>query len=352
MDYIGYECPACSRNFHADDDIVVCPECGTPHHRECYEKLGECFNKSKHSQGYDFEAEATESQVPKGFVKCKSCGEINDEGSFFCNKCKKPLIDIPNGNYTQNPQGQNTQGNNQNPYGNPMGGMPFGGDAFGGNNPGFNAVQMDPMGGVSPDAEFENGVKAGEAAKYVKQSSPYFMQVFNKIKSFGKSRFSFAGLLFGGGYLLYRKQYVLGTIITSIMALCLIFSTYVEYTVLQDIMTELGNSDLNITTYSQLFNAVGEQVMNSGAGTIALVSGAGISTVIYYALHLICGFTANRCYYKHCCKEIKKIKENASSTTEADNELQTKGGVNTALGISLLVVALIINFLPQFIFRF
>lgn len=30
MDYIGFRCPVCDKNFHADDDVVVCPVCGTP----------------------------------------------------------------------------------------------------------------------------------------------------------------------------------------------------------------------------------------------------------------------------------------------------------------------------------
>lgn len=51
------------------------------------------------------------------------------------------------------------------------------------------------MGGVAPETEFEDGAKAGEVAKLVKQNTPYYMQVFNKIKTFNKSKFNFAGLL-------------------------------------------------------------------------------------------------------------------------------------------------------------
>ena len=54
MDYIGYKCPVCDKYFHVGDDVVVCPECGTPHHRECYKNLGHCVNEDKHSQGFDY----------------------------------------------------------------------------------------------------------------------------------------------------------------------------------------------------------------------------------------------------------------------------------------------------------
>ncbi len=355
MDFIGYECPVCNKNFHADDDVVVCPVCGTPHHRECYEQMGKCANESKHAEGFDFEAAEGGNDIPKGAVKCKQCGTINEEGTFFCKNCKAPLIEPVNNagqNQTTPPYGNPTGGNpygnpTGNPYGNPMGGNPFGGNPMGG----FGAVQFDPMAGVSPDAEFEDGAKAGEVAKYVKQNTPYFMQVFNRIKNFGKSKFSFAGLLFGGGYLLYRKQYVIGTIITAVMAVCLIFSTYGQYTVLSGIINEISSdSSVKLTSYSQLFSLILDKVNQLDLGDYIIVMASSLCQLIYYALHLVCGLIANKTYYKHCCKQVKKIKTNASSDSEADNLLQTKGGVNTALAFSLLAVLLIINFVPQFIF--
>ena len=34
MKYTGIPCAACGKKFTAEDDVVVCPECGTPHHRD------------------------------------------------------------------------------------------------------------------------------------------------------------------------------------------------------------------------------------------------------------------------------------------------------------------------------
>ena len=47
MDLNGQKCPACGRNFDHDDDIVVCPVCGTPQHRACWDERGECVNASR-----------------------------------------------------------------------------------------------------------------------------------------------------------------------------------------------------------------------------------------------------------------------------------------------------------------
>ncbi len=48
MDFTKFHCPVCNNNFIENDDVVVCPECGTPHHRECYKNLGKCFNENLH----------------------------------------------------------------------------------------------------------------------------------------------------------------------------------------------------------------------------------------------------------------------------------------------------------------
>jgi hypothetical protein len=207
------------------------------------------------------------------------------------------------------------------------------------------------MAGVSPDTEFEDGAKAGEVAKYVKQNTPYFMQVFNKIKNFGKSRFNFAALLFGGGYLLYRKQYVLGTIITAIMVGCLLFTSYANYTVVNSITQDVLQQTQGqaAVSYSQIFNLLMNKVNELDTGSYIVFLTSSLCSLVYYALHIVCGFIANRTYYHHCCKQVNIIKQKSKDSAESDNILQTKGGVNTALAVSLLVVALIINFVPSLI---
>ena len=34
------KCAACGMKFFDDEDIVVCPECGAPYHRECWNRVG------------------------------------------------------------------------------------------------------------------------------------------------------------------------------------------------------------------------------------------------------------------------------------------------------------------------
>jgi len=51
IDYSGQVCLVCKEAFSAEDDIVVCPECGTPYHRHCYREQGKCINTPLHESG-------------------------------------------------------------------------------------------------------------------------------------------------------------------------------------------------------------------------------------------------------------------------------------------------------------
>ena len=49
--HVGQECFGCHQKLQEDDDIVVCPECGTPYHRACWQKTGHCLNAPLHASG-------------------------------------------------------------------------------------------------------------------------------------------------------------------------------------------------------------------------------------------------------------------------------------------------------------
>ena len=51
LEYEGQPCMICGRMFGEDDDIVTCPECGTPYHRACYKEAGACINTALHESG-------------------------------------------------------------------------------------------------------------------------------------------------------------------------------------------------------------------------------------------------------------------------------------------------------------
>lgn len=51
-DFTNKICPVCHAAFTENADIVVCPECGTPHHRVCYLAKNRCAFEELHKTGY------------------------------------------------------------------------------------------------------------------------------------------------------------------------------------------------------------------------------------------------------------------------------------------------------------
>ena len=322
MDYIGYKCPVCDRYFHADDDIVVCPECGTPHHRECYEKAGHCFNEKRHAEGFAYE-ESAENNSAK---ICPSCKKENDESSFFCKYCGSPL--------SKDASSAASAGQDFNKQ--QAGGFPFG------------AAVLDPMGGVPNDTDFGEGVTAGETAKYVKQNTLYFIRVFNNIKNLNRSKFNFAAALFMGGYLLYRKMYKIGAAIAALQLAMMTVEVYLSIA-FQQLYTDFMQVYTNSGDMSQLMANYSAFISNASATDLFILYLPTVLDLLRIVMMVVIGMCFNRMYMTHCKKEIIRIKSSASEGENPDTLLQTKGGVNTALAVSLMIAASIIYYLPRFL---
>lgn len=329
MDYIGIKCPVCQNTFTQDDDVVVCPECGTPHHRECYEKNGECINYQKHKDGYTFDVSkqdtSSQSTDNTGSDKkvCPRCKTENPENMFYCGKCGFPL----GMKQYENPQKGssvtvNVNGNTFDPF--------------------------DPMAGIAPDTEMGEDVTAGEIAKYVQNNTSYFLRVFTSLKNSKRGRFSFVGFLFGGGYLLYRKMYTKGIILTAVTAILLIVETLLclspQYAELSATIQELMNNAPSL--YSAEFTSHYTEFMKSlDLSSIIMLSFIYVSAGVQIAIKIIVALSANKWYFKHCKKKISTIKK--KNPENLNQELEHKGGVNKALAASLMVVYLIISYLPM-----
>lgn len=47
-------CPVCRTRFIKGADVVVCPICGTPHHRPCYSQIERCAFEDIHAEGWNW----------------------------------------------------------------------------------------------------------------------------------------------------------------------------------------------------------------------------------------------------------------------------------------------------------
>ena len=95
MRYINNVCDGCGKAFEENDDIVVCPECATPQHRECYEKNNRCVNADKHAEGFEWKSSVDNKaadSLPKQNIVCPVCGFGNDAHASECSRCGEKFV--------------------------------------------------------------------------------------------------------------------------------------------------------------------------------------------------------------------------------------------------------------------
>lgn len=56
IDYTEIKCPVCDEAFSENDEIVVCPDCGLPHHKSCYLSVGHCAMQDAHGTDMQWQA--------------------------------------------------------------------------------------------------------------------------------------------------------------------------------------------------------------------------------------------------------------------------------------------------------
>ncbi len=343
MDFLGKNCPVCSEKFQQGDDIVVCPKCGAPYHRECYKEKGKCIYPNLHKENKSWKEVYCQDE-PKNendgsdddaVIICPFCGTKNEKDNGVCKNCGSyiPLA----GNPYNDPEHNNFDeqyGNIPNEFKDANNVSPF-------------SIFIDPMGGVSEDEDF-NGVTGAELSKFVKVNTPYYMQIFKKIKSIGKSRFNFMAFFFSGGWFLYRKQYLKGAIITILSFILNIANSYISsfYAIqLWNKATEsLVDAGINYATYQDYFSWI---FKNCYDYEIWLMLAPYIINLISWVIMFWCGFSANRSYYKHSIKKIKHIKL-VKSNEDISNTIAVCGGVNTSIAWVIFVCYLILMFSTLF----
>lgn len=289
-------CAACGVVFDNNSDIVYCPECGAPHHRECWNEAGHCSCESLHSSDYAWTSNSSsgsssdesvnDSCDESNLVSCPICGSQTSEKEEYCEKCGYYLAHGRKG-------------------------------AYGGAIP--NQSQSESLFDIS-DGEIIEGVPAGDIKKFVGTMWIYYLPRFSvmskKLRSF---TFNFTAGITHGLWFIARKMYGLGAFLTLLMTVIACYQMY--------FMTTFQNLYGNQTNSADIY-------MNMSKDHPWMVLGMLLFYVLgflQYGVMIWCGIFGNKCYMKHTAKRIKKINAKASAakyTPEQFNEeLEQKGGV-------------------------
>lgn len=334
----GINCPVCNVAFSDADDIVVCPECGAPYHRACYKQIGHCMFDHDGGQGWKAPEQPKveepmqeqphaeteeETSLP---TRCPRCGNENPEGSLFCNTCGTSLMQ----------HGHRTVYTNTNP----------GGDAYGA----FFAAAS----GLQPDEEIAEGVTVEDASRFTQINSLYYVPIFKRIKEKNRSRFNFCAMIFSGGWLLYRKQYKAGIIVTVLTTLLSVCSTLAltlgAMPIMAEMFTKCGIDPAAVSLSYEQQMLIAAEVQNYPQFlTYAWLF--ILPQIINGIISLVLGFCGNRMYYKHTVKSVRKARETYTDKASDGyrSELQRTGSVNPKVILLMAVLYSILNYLPYFI---
>ncbi len=314
MDFKKFHCPVCNKNFTENDDVVVCPECGTPHHRECYKITGKCFNENSHG---------TETSVAESFK----------------NSEEKIVEEIP-----QVTPAENSDENAEKPFK-------------------INGKELpDFIKFSSVQDHLIEGKHSSLFEAAVGKNQNYYIPKFLLMNTLNRGiSFNFVAFFAPFSWALYRKMYKIAALIFAAYALFFgvvsyhIFSDEQVMATFQDCYAEMIQNPELYSEFQLLSNEEsGVELTGAQKNLIAAINKNSASMPMYflilsyavrYAPKFILGLFGNTLYLKKLCKNIDQAQK---KNLEGD---KLKIYLYKKYGTLPLVIAIIAGIIELTMFR-
>ena len=283
-------CVKCNAYLFEEDDVVYCPVCGAPHHRDCYNAIGHCALEESHG---------TENQYD--LLKKK-----NAENQKSAYEVVIPQDDKAKDEYTP------------------------GDEIF------QNLPPMDFLGGIPADFEIEKGITAKETRNFVISNTHRYVPKFTQLSKKNKTSWNFIAFFFPAEWLLSRKMYKKGIIVGIFVIMATLLSIPLNNTLLN-----LGFFDLKSS--EDIAHFVMSNLNNIHWASMLL---ALLGSTLNLALRLVVAMLGDFWYRSHVMEKIKEIKETSDDIAE---DFRRKGGVSLFM---FLIGLLATQYLPSIIAMF
>ena len=307
--YEGQTCPVCGKRFNESDDVVACPACGCPHHRDCWKQEGHCHFAADHgterqwAQGRD-EAEEVPQENPTR--RCPNCGTENPEFAEFCARCGRDLECEDWESAPHDTQYTPPVGNDTPPFTPPH-------DPWLGQPP-FQQPFRDPYGGLDRNERIGD-FTVNELVDVIDTNSEYYLPRFKQMAATGsKASWNNAAFFFRANWLLYRKNIGWGIVFAAVNILL---------QVLLQIFIPEANTGAQLTSPQMLLYA--------------------ILTMAELAYAVIVGLFGNYLYMLLVFRKARKNRENPKPLHE--RTFLEKGGVSFALFMAPVILAFFVSWI-------
>lgn len=310
-DYTGCQCSVCHQEFQPGDDIVVCPDCGAPYHRACYEYAGGCVYSGRHGEGFEW----APPHKAEPDVACPRCGTANPSANSYCRHCGAPLK-------AQEPSAQQAAGS--------ASGGAYRTAPGAGTGPNANTAAFDyesfyrtPYAGayrpgIDPNEKMED-IPAAEWATYIGPSSRTYLNVFKQMELMHrKHSVSLSAMLFGPFYFFYRKAWKPAFIFMAAELL------------------------LNIPSLLTLLQVSGSALAPALSPTAMSVL-SWVASIASFVLMVIRGLYGFYFYKKSAAERIRRIEAAYPDPEKRSFVLSAQGGISIAAVVGAFIALMVLG---------
>ncbi len=294
LNNVSEKCAVCQAYLFEEDDVVYCPQCGAPHHRECYNAIGHCGLEQYHGTENQYKKmEPKPKEEPNqttdnshGQIVCAMCGNVYDKEASACPNCGAPDISKMGGKF----------------------------------------INFDFLGGIPADMDIGDGVTANEAKMFVGANTQRYIPKFASFKIGKKLSWNWAAFLFPCAWFASRKMYakgiIMGTLQIAFTMLLLPFNKAISYLDFSEMSNYLEISKI----ISENFDSIGK---------VAIIA-AVVGITLEFLLRLLSGLIADYFYKNRVINGVKEIKDGIDDPSVAYHR---RGGVSlTAALLGIMAV--------------
>ena len=268
LEYQGQPCMICGKVFAEGDDIVTCPECGTPYHRGCWKEVGHCVNESLHVSGGSWMLDRKKAAAEE-----RSAAKREEEAQQAADR----------------ERGDQPQMINAGLY------------------DGVRLNPADPCIGLDPDEPYGDATMR-DVADFVSTNKFYYLPLFHFMKKTGrKFSFNLLSLFFPELYFANRRMWAM-----SIVTICISVALRIPHA---------------IVTFQEMTNLSVPGIDSSTEAFQTIYSACSISWMVIQAL---CCIFANYLYYRFTVRRVNSIRK--SAPTEETAAVMIRGAGGTSLG--------------------